>query len=154
MQSIHEPRPTLNARRVGGWCGLAFAAGVALQNGVLLAGNPVPDAYVFLGAELGYRVGKWRASVQVAGDLTHVSAFSVWGNVPCVTRTDCNPELDQITYDEYGLMLGVNARPSLSYQLDRSLELIARASGSYFFVSGGNELNVPIGADVGLEYRF
>lgn len=30
--------------RVGGVAGLAFAAGVALQNGVLLAGNPMADA--------------------------------------------------------------------------------------------------------------
>ena len=51
-------------------------------------------------------------------------------------------------------MLGVNARPSISYRLDRSLELIARASGSYFFLAGGSELNFPLGADLGLEYRF
>ncbi|MDJ0924559.1 MAG: hypothetical protein QNJ77_08360 [Acidimicrobiia bacterium] len=30
--------------RIGGFCGLAFAAGVLLQNAVLLAGNPLPDA--------------------------------------------------------------------------------------------------------------
>ncbi len=120
----------------------------------LVATESFPTIRGFLGAELGYRLGNWRASMQVAGDLTHVSEFAVWGNVPCVTRTDCNPDLDQITYDEYGLMLGVNARPSISYRLDRSLELIARASGSYFFLAGGSELNFPLGADLGLEYRF
>ncbi len=33
-----------NLERLGGLAGMAFAAGVALQNGVLLAGNPMADA--------------------------------------------------------------------------------------------------------------
>ena len=120
----------------------------------LVATENFPTLRGFLGAELGYTLGRWRASMQVTGDITHVSEFSVWGNVTCVTRPGCSPESDLITYDSYGLMLGVNARPSVSYQLDRSLELVANASASYFFLSGDGELNFPLGADLGLQYRF
>lgn len=41
MSANHEGRMTA---RVGGIAGLVFAAGVLLQNGYLLQGNPMPDA--------------------------------------------------------------------------------------------------------------
>ena len=80
MQTVHESTPTLNMRRVGGWSGLLFAAGVALQNGVLLAGNPMPDASL---AEIGdfYRNGSGRISVAVGLVAINMVALLVFGSV-------------------------------------------------------------------------
>lgn len=54
----------MEAGRIGGYSGLAFVAGVALQNGILLAGNPLPDATMEMVAEF-YRGNRGAIAIAV-----------------------------------------------------------------------------------------
>lgn len=108
----------------------------------------------FVGGELGFELfDDLTLAIQLSGDITHVSTFEVWGDANCIPREDCAE--GPVVFDGYGLMLGVNTRPSVSYQLHEALSAQLAANFSYFFYTGqGADLNFPLGADLGLQYRF
>lgn len=108
----------------------------------------------FLGGELGLELfSDLTLAVQLAGDITHVSEFKVWGDANCIPQNDCGKA--PVEFADYGLMLGVNARPMVSYQFHEAVSAQLGASFSYFFYTGaGEDLNFPIGADLGVQYRF
>ena len=108
----------------------------------------------FFGGELGVElVDRLSISIQLAGDVTHVSDFEVWGDANCIPQESCAEP--PVAFNDFGLMLGVNARPALSVRLSDALHATAAASFSYFFYTGqGQGLNFPLGAELNVQYRF
>lgn len=110
----------------------------------------------FVGGELGLRFNKFRMALQIAGDLTRVSDFEGWGDESCVPRVGtpeaCGADLRQ-RY-ALGWMIGLNARPVLSFRLLPSIEAVATGSASYFFIQEDSRMNFPLNGELGLRYRF
>lgn len=107
----------------------------------------------FFGGELGLLTGDLAVAIQVTGELTRVSRFEVWSDVTCPARPNCT-DRQKTTY-AHDLMLGVNARPVLSYRMFKSLEILGAVSMSYFFYATPDaSLNFPLSGELGLQYRF
>lgn len=113
----------------------------------------------FVGAELGYTARRFRLALQLSMDLTHVSSFEVAGDKWCVEGlaepSVCSPASFE-RFDDFRFMMGINARPALSYRLYRSVDLLLMGSGSYYFLTAGGrrDLNFPLSVESGLRYRF
>ena len=111
----------------------------------------------FLGGELGVDFKFARFATQLATEITHMSAFDVWGEKQC--KFPDNPATcdrsSKESYDTYGLMLGLNLRPIVSVSLLESLHAFASVNATFFFYTGDErEFNFPVGAEAGMQYRF
>ncbi|MEM1349217.1 MAG: hypothetical protein AAGI01_11720 [Myxococcota bacterium] len=113
----------------------------------------------FVGAELGYTARRLRLALQLSVDLAHVSSFEVAGDKRCVEGlaepSVCSPASFE-RFEDFRFMMGINARPALSYRVHRSVDVLLMGSGSYYFLTAGarRDLNFPLGTEVGLRYRF
>lgn len=108
----------------------------------------------FFGGELGIELWRLRLSMQLAGEVSHMADFQIWGNKECAKKPDCG-DPRRINYDTYGLMLGLNARPMVSLKMLDSLKMFGAVNTTFFFYTGEErEFNFPLGGELGLEYRF
>jgi hypothetical protein len=123
------------------------------RNGLLIT-EDFSTLRAFVGGELsltfldGLTVG-----VQVAGDLTRVSEFEAWPTPGCAANP-ADPICKRQVFDGFGLLLGLNARPLLSYNLYRTLSVQLSGSASYFFIGDDDAMNFPVSGELGVQYRF
>jgi hypothetical protein len=79
MQAVETHTSNRNGYRIGGLCGLAFATLVILQNAVLLAGNPMPNAALADIQEF-YQNGSTRIAVAVGIVAVNMALLVVFGS--------------------------------------------------------------------------
>lgn len=109
----------------------------------------------FLGGELGIAFEPVRFAMQLATEITRMDTFEVWGDKSCKFDPEPCDEDSKISYDTYGLMLGLNLRPMISLSLLDSLDVFGSVNATFFFYTGDErEFNFPLGAEAGMQYRF
>lgn len=122
-------------------------------SGLLVEAGDVLTIRGLFGGELGLRFSKFRGALQIAADFTHLSDFRLRRDLGC--GNNCS-DLSFDNYTDYDLLFGLNASPSISYSLYRTVELVAMTSLSYYIVStsASNEVNFPWSSEFGFRYRF
>ncbi len=122
-------------------------------SGLLAEPGDVLTLRGLIGGELGLRFSRFRGALQIAADFTHLSDFRLRRDLGC--GNSCN-DLSFDNYTDYDLLFGLNASPSLSYSLYRTVELVAMTSLSYYIAStsASNEVNFPWSSELGFRYRF
>lgn len=112
----------------------------------------------FVGAELGFGLGRFRFSVaplfelMLIGEIRYCSTFDE-DLSRCVPRNR-----DPNDYEPLGnsrVVLGVNARPRVTYQIVPSLGAFVAGSSSFFFAQDDRvDPNYLTTLEAGLQYRF
>lgn len=122
-------------------------------SGLLAEAGDVLTLRGLIGGELGLRFSRFRGALQIAADFTHLSDFRLRRDLGC--GNNCS-DLSFDNYTDYDLLFGLNASPSLSYSLYRTVELVAMTSLSYYIAStsASNEVNFPWSSEFGFRYRF
>lgn len=105
----------------------------------------------FVGAELGVGVGGFRFSLGTLVEGTVVSNITTCPGAGVEERTSCGGS-QQLPSQ---FLLGVNARPRVSYRLIESLQLFFGGSGSFYILPLKEDaLNFLTAAELGVQYRF
>lgn len=109
----------------------------------------------FAGTDLGWSFWDFTLGLSTQLEVTKVGDITTC-NADIPTKLQTEGQCDEFAESYVSpVFIGVNARPHLSYQLLKSVELQLSASLSYFFVPlNDRELNLPVSGETGLIYRF
>jgi len=110
------------------------------------------------GGEFRVKLGRARLGTQLGVDLTHLGDFAIL-DPECVPKPRvgaCSDENAAEHYRDYNLLVGLNATPSIAFELTRSLEIVSKTSMSLFLFSTAeeSEVNFPWSGELGFRYRF
>ncbi|MFW5966834.1 MAG: hypothetical protein ACOCV2_04910 [Persicimonas sp.] len=106
----------------------------------------------FAGGELGVDIGRLDIGLQFNLEATKLGSFNAYVEPTCAAgRRDCG----QITMEDNGPFVGVNAGPRIKWETYDAFSVVARFDASYYFLPlSGGDFNFPITSQIGVSYRF
>lgn len=110
------------------------------------------------GGEFRAQLQRLHFGAQLGVDLTHLGDFAIL-DPECVPKPRvgaCSNENAAEHYRDYDLLIGLNATPSISFEVTRSLEVVSKTSMSLFLFStaADSDVNFPWSGELGFRYRF
>ena len=107
----------------------------------------------FAGGELGVGFGPVRLAIGVNLEAVFLPEVRICIPADYRSRFESCPEF--IPGDRFGPFGGLNIRPRVSFGTNRSIELFAGASSSFYVLPlSKGTVNFPTAAEAGLQYRF
>ena len=110
----------------------------------------------FAGGDFGVELGDFNLGSSFSLEFARLGRFVAWDNRQCVVREDdCTEREDGLIFDRFNFLMGVNARPRVSWNFFKAYHAVASFSLTYyFFPLSSREVNYPVTGQLGVMYRF